>query len=29
LSNVKMVFDTLEICFLELDAWRAYFGSGH
>jgi len=29
LSNVKMVFDTLEICFLELDAWRDYFGSGH
>jgi len=28
LSNVKMVFDTLEICFIELDAWRAYFGSG-
>jgi len=24
-----MVFDTLEICFLELDAWRAYFGGGH
>jgi len=27
LSNVKMAFDTLEICFIELDAWRTYFGS--
>jgi len=28
LSNVKLVFDTLEIIFFDLDAWRTYFGSG-
>jgi len=28
LSNVKFVFDTLEICFAGLDAWRLYIASG-
>jgi len=28
LQNVKMVFDTLETCLDELDAWRLYLASG-
>jgi len=28
LHNVKMVFDTLETCLDELDAWRLYLASG-